>query len=80
VLLPLRPKEYAVLEYLATHLGRAVPRQELHDACWDGVRESHSNVEEVVVAALRRKLGKPTVIQTIRGFGYTLEEGDENSD
>jgi two-component system copper resistance phosphate regulon response regulator CusR len=80
VLLPLRPKEYAVLEYLATHLGRAVPRQELHDACWDGVRESHSNVEEVVVAALRRKLGKPTVIQTIRGFGYTLEESDESSD
>lgn len=80
VLLPLRPKEYAVLEYLATHLGRTVPRQELHNACWDDVRESHSNVEEVVIAALRRKLGKPAVIHTIRGFGYILEEGYENGD
>jgi len=77
VLLSLRPKEYAVLEYLATHLGQAVSRRDLHDACWDTARESSSNVEEVVVAALRRKLGAPSVVHTLRGFGYVLESGSD---
>jgi len=77
VLLSLRPKEYAVLEYLATHLGQAVSRRELHDACWDAARESSSNVEEVVVAALRQKLGSPSLVNTVRGFGYVLESGSE---
>jgi DNA-binding response OmpR family regulator len=75
VLLPLRPKEYAVLEYLATHQGQAVSKLDLREACWDDSHESTSNVEEVVIAALRRKLGKPAVIQTVRGFGYVLELG-----
>ncbi|MFK5955945.1 MAG: response regulator transcription factor [Planctomycetota bacterium] len=77
MLLPLRPKEYAVLEYLATHLGQAISRRDLHNACWDTARESSSNVEEVVVAALRRKLGNPTVVHTVRGFGYVLEVGSD---
>jgi len=77
ILLALRPKEYAVLEYLAAHLGQAVSRQELHEACWDTARASSSNVEEVVVAALRRKLGAPAVVHTVRGFGYVLEENSQ---
>ena len=78
VLLSLRPKEYAVLEYLATRLGQSVSRHELHEACWDTAREPSSNVEEVVVAALRRKLGSPAVVHTVRGFGYVLEPGEES--
>ena len=73
VLIPLRPKEYALLELLATRRGRVVARGEILDCCWDEAHEPLSNVEEVVMAALRRKLGKPPLIRTIRGAGYLFE-------
>ena len=74
VLLPLRPKEYAVLELLAGQAGRVVSRERLVAGCWGEEKSPGSNVEEVVVAALRRKLGKPPLIHTVRGVGYRLED------
>ncbi len=74
VLLPLRPKEYALLELLASRAGRAVSRDETVAGCWGEDHEPLSNVEEVVVAALRRKLGRPPLIRTVRGAGYLLED------
>ena len=73
VLVPLRPKEYALLYLLATKLGRAVSRSEIIDACWDEAHEPLSNVEEALIASLRRKLAIPGAIKTVRGCGYMLE-------
>jgi len=74
VLLPLRPKEFALIQLLASRLGQAVSRQEIVGQCWDEEHDPLSNVEEVLVASLRRKLGKPSLIRTVRGVGYLLEE------
>ncbi|MEM1181609.1 MAG: response regulator transcription factor [Acidobacteriota bacterium] len=73
VVLTLRPKEFAILELLAGRAGRVVSRQDIVASCWGEDHEPTSNVEEVVVAALRRKLGKPALIKTVRGAGYLLE-------
>ncbi len=73
VLLPLRPKELAVLEYLCQRRGQVVSRAQLLEACWDEFHEPGSNVDQVAIAALRRKLGEPTLIHTRRGLGYILE-------
>ncbi|MEM7159757.1 MAG: response regulator transcription factor [Myxococcota bacterium] len=72
VLLPLRVKEYAVLELLVRRQGRVVSRAELRQHCW-GDLDAKSNVEEATVASLRRKLGRPPLIHTRRGLGYIVE-------
>lgn len=73
VLLTLRPKELTVLELLISRHGRVVSRGEIIESCWGEEHEPTSNVEEVVVASLRRKLGPPSLIRTVRGSGYLLE-------
>ncbi|WP_225101959.1 response regulator transcription factor [Streptomyces sp. CoH27] len=73
VLLTLTVKEFAVLEILAARPGEAVRRTELIERCWDELTEPNSNVVEVLVSQLRRKLGDPPLIHTVRGIGYRLE-------
>ncbi|MEE1787028.1 response regulator transcription factor [Streptomyces sp. SP17BM10] len=73
VLLTLTVKEFAVLEILSTRPGEAVRRTELIERCWDELTEPNSNVVEVLVSQLRRKLGDPPLIHTVRGIGYRLE-------
>jgi DNA-binding response OmpR family regulator len=77
VLIPLRPKEYAVLELLAVRHGRAVSRNDILEYCWDTRESPASNVEETIIAALRRKLGEPALIKTVRGVGYKLDDTDD---
>ncbi|MFI2710500.1 winged helix-turn-helix domain-containing protein [Micromonospora sp. NPDC018662] len=72
VLLSLTPKELAVLERLMVRHPTVVSRTELIEHCWDEMADPTSNVVDVVVARLRRKLGAPTVIATVRGAGYRL--------
>ena len=72
VLLTLTAKEFAVLEYLLTRAGDAVSRTDIEDHCWDAMAEPMSNVVDVVIAQLRRKLGAPPLIATVRGQGYRL--------
>lgn len=72
VLLILTRKEFAVLELLAARADQAVPRAELIEKCWDEMAEPNSNVVEVLVSQLRRKLGDPPLIHTVRGVGYRL--------
>ncbi len=72
VLLTLTPKEFAVLELLAVRAGTVVTRTELIECCWDEMAQPASNVVDVVVAQLRRKLGPPPIIDTIRGAGFML--------
>ncbi|MEV6428840.1 response regulator transcription factor [Nocardia sp. NPDC051463] len=72
ILRSLTPKEFAVLELLATRAGTVVSRSELIECCWDEMAEPASNVVDVVVAQLRRKLGPPSVIETVRGTGFLI--------
>jgi DNA-binding response OmpR family regulator len=65
-------KEFAVLEYLAIRPDQAVTRTELIEHCWDASADPMSNVVDVVIRRLRRKLGEPEVIHTVRGRGYRL--------
>jgi DNA-binding response OmpR family regulator len=76
VRLMLTGKEFAVLEILATHADQAVQRTVLVERCWDEMAEPNSNVVEVLVSQLRRKLGDPPLIHTVRGVGYRLEAAD----
>ncbi len=71
VLLTLSDKEFAVLEYLLTRADHAVERADLIEHCWDAA-ELTSNVVDVVVRRLRRKLREPELIHTLRGRGYLL--------
>lgn len=72
VLLTLTGREFAVLEVLAARADQAVSRAELIESCWDEMAEPRSNVLEVLVSQLRRKLGDPPLIHTVRGVGYRL--------
>jgi DNA-binding response OmpR family regulator len=74
VLLTLSDKEFAVLEFLAIRPDQVVSRTELIEHCWDASADPMSNVVDVVVKRLRRKLGQPELIHTIRGRGYRLGE------
>ena len=69
--IPLTAKEYALLELLAFRRGEVVSRSTIHDHLWDDEDETLSNVVDVYVANLRRKLGRK-LIETRRGHGYRL--------
>lgn len=75
VLLALTPKEFALLEVLVEAQGAVVSREELIDRCWDEHADMFSNAVNVHIAALRRKLGTPPLIETVRGGGYALDVG-----
>jgi two-component system copper resistance phosphate regulon response regulator CusR len=65
-----------MLEYLARHAGRVVGRAELSEHVWDDNHDPLSNVLEVYVARLRKKVdgaGSPPLIATRRGAGYLLQ-------
>lgn len=70
--LALTPKEFVVLERLLAAPGEPVPRAELIAAAWDELVPPASNVLDVLIAQLRRKLGKPPVVHAVRGVGYLL--------
>ena len=72
---PLTAREYALLEYLARRSGEVVGRAEISEHVWDENYEPFSNVIEVYVRRLRRKLDDPgseSLIRTRRGEGYEL--------
>jgi DNA-binding response OmpR family regulator len=71
----LTSREYALLEYLARHAGQVVGRAAIAEHVWDEHYDPFSNVVDVYVQRLRRKLddpGAPSLIQTRRGLGYQL--------
>ncbi|MEV7169706.1 response regulator transcription factor [Streptomyces sp. NPDC093224] len=72
ILLTLTHKEYAVLRHLLVHRETVVTRAELVEHCWDEMADPVSNVVDAVVAGLRRKLGPPPLIHTVRGHGFLL--------
>lgn len=68
----LTAKEYALLEFLALHRGTLVTRSMLFEHVYDDRDDTMSNVVDVYVASLRRKLGHD-VIKTRRGAGYIVD-------
>ena len=75
--LDLTPKEYSILEALIRRRGQIVSRTLLWEAVWESHSEPNSNVVDVNVGYLRRKLGaRADLIKTVRGAGYLLEETD----
>jgi DNA-binding response OmpR family regulator len=68
----LTPKEFDILECLATDPGRVVSRQEILESAWDAHWYGPTKVLDVHVAALRRKLDVPGLIETVYGRGFRL--------
>jgi len=73
----LTAREFAVLEFLARHAGEVVSRTRVIEHVWDQNYEGASNIVDVYVGYLRRKLegpfGRP-LIRTVRGAGYVLDQ------
>ncbi|MDH6135277.1 DNA-binding response OmpR family regulator [Kitasatospora sp. MAA4] len=74
VLFSLTAKEFAVLEVLMLQAGEVVTRSRLIESCWDERCEPMSNVVDVLIRQLRRRLGSPDLIETVRGVGYRLTD------
>lgn len=72
-LLELTAFEYRVLEYLMLHAGKVISKLELTEQLYDQDFERDSNVIEVFVGRLRRKLAPFEPIRTVRGQGYRFD-------
>jgi DNA-binding response OmpR family regulator len=70
--LTLTPKEFAVLELLLHRHPGVASRTDLIEHCWDEQADPMSNVVDVIIGQLRRKLGDPPMINTVRGTGFRL--------
>jgi DNA-binding response OmpR family regulator len=71
----LTAKEYALLEYLALRAGAVVSKIELVEHVWDAARDPDTNVVEVYMGYLRRKIDAgrdQPLLHTVRGAGYRL--------
>jgi len=71
----LLPREFQMLEFLMRRQGRVVTRTMLLEGVWDYHFDPKTNVIEVHISRLRRKIdreGEPALIQTVRGAGYRL--------
>jgi two-component system OmpR family response regulator len=74
----LTPREYNLLELLARRAGEVVSRRDIWDSLYEFESETSSNVVDVYIGYLRKKLdrpGQPSMIETIRGHGYRLTGG-----
>lgn len=70
--LRLTSKELAVLEYLLAAAGRVVSSEELLERVWDELADPFTTTVKTTVGRLRRKLGDPPVIETVREGGYRI--------
>lgn len=70
---PMTGREFAILEYLALHRGAVVSRAELYEHLFDETDDSLSNLIDVHVFSIRKKLGQE-LIATRRGQGYCIED------
>lgn len=73
----LTSKEYALLEYLMTSVGRVLSRTMIIEHVWDESFEGLTNIVDVYIRHLRRKIDDPfarKLLRTVRGAGYCLSE------
>lgn len=76
--IPLTTKEFAVLEVLMRHPGTVLTRERISEHAWDENYDPFSNVIDVYVGRLRRKIdhpGEAPLLETVRGAGYRLGTG-----
>ena len=72
----LTTKEYSILEYFMSHPNMVITRTMLEENAWDYEYDSISNIIDVYIRRLRRKIdgeGEDSLIQTVRGAGYRLK-------
>jgi len=70
-------KEYSILEYLIRNIGIALNREQILEHCWDLSYDSFSNIVDVYIKRLRKKLDSTNFekyIQTIHGIGYKFKK------
>ena len=75
--LGLTRREFELLELFMRHPGEVLDRRRLHEEIWRYTFDPGTNVTDVFVGYLRRKLeaeGEPRVLHTVRGVGYVLRE------
>jgi two-component system response regulator VanR len=70
--LDLSPKEFGVLQELMAADGQVVTAEQLLERVWDENVDPFTNTVRMVLVTLRRKLGDPAVIETVRGAGYRM--------
>ena len=73
----LSAREFAILEYLLRNRGSVLSRAQLESHVWDYDFEGGSNIVDVYVRYLRKKIDDPfdkKLIHTVRGVGYVLKE------
>lgn len=75
--LQLTAKEFGVLAVLIEQPGRVVSAEELLERVWDEFADPFTNAVRVTMVGLRRKLGEPPMIATVRGSGYKIVVSDE---
>ena len=71
----LQPREFRLLEYLVRHRGQVVTRTMLLEGVWDYYFDPQTNVIDVQISRLRRKIDKdfsPQLLHTVRGIGYMI--------
>ncbi len=77
VMLDLSAKEYALLEYLISRPGAVISRQQIENSLWSYDYSGGSNVVDVYISYLRKKLDgnrEKKLLHTVRGAGWTLRE------
>ncbi len=73
--LDLRPREFALLEYLMRNAGRVVSKTMILSHVWDYTFDPQTNIVDVLVSRLREKIDRPfekKLLHTVRGVGYVL--------
>ena len=72
----LTPKEFSVLDYLLRNQGTVLSREQILEHAWDFSYEGYSNMVDVYIKTLRKKIDKdfePKLLHTVRGTGYVLK-------
>ncbi|OGG35283.1 DNA-binding response regulator [Candidatus Gottesmanbacteria bacterium RIFOXYB1_FULL_47_11] len=72
ILIQLSSREFSLLEYLMRHPNKILTKDQIISHVWNYDADILPNTVEVYIGYLRNKLGKPTLINTVRGFGYKL--------
>jgi two-component system OmpR family response regulator len=78
VAIELRPREFALLEYLMRHQGKVVSKTMIVSHIWDYSFDTGTNAVDVLVYRLRDKIDRgfePKLLHTVRGVGYVLKVG-----
>lgn len=72
-------KEYEILEYLMQNKGHILSREQIREHVWDFDYDGESNVIDVLIKNIRRKIDKldsKSLITTKRGLGYVIKENE----